>query len=147
LGIIAQSYSFRCEKYFRAWFCSTVKGLEEFYLDERLLNAIRSLAFYLGKMIIPLRLVPFYPLPTNIQWLDSQCLLSALLLSAITGGCIWVVKRRGKYLFLIVWLYYVITLFPTLSIIQIGGHAADRFTYLPRLSIFLLIGIGASLIF
>jgi len=124
-----------------------IKGLEEFYLDERLLNAIRSLAFYLGKMIIPLKLVPFYPLPTHIQWLDSQCLLSALLLSAITGGCIWMVKR-GRYLFLIVWLYYVITLFPTLSIIQIGGHAAaDRHTYLPGLSIFLLSGIGASLIF
>ena len=118
-----------------------IKGLEEFYLDERLLNAIRSLAFYLGKTIIPLRLVPFYPFPPHLHWLDSQYLLSALLILAITGSCLWM-ARQGKYLFLTVWSYYLITLLPVVGIIQVGGQAAaDRYTYLPSISLFLLVGI------
>ena len=121
-----------------------IGSLERYPLDVRLLNALRSLVFYLEKMIVPVKLVPFYPFPAHVHWLDIQYLISGILVLAITVGCLWMTMRK-RHLFLIVWLYYVITLLPTLGIIQIGGHAAaDRFTYLPRLSIFLFTGIIVS---
>ena len=62
----------------------------------------------------------------------------------ITGGCIWLWKR-GKCLFVIVWAYYLITLLPIEGIVQVGSQAAaDRYTYLPSVSIFLLAGIGVA---
>ena len=124
-----------------------VKTLEWFPIDSRLLNALGSLVFYLERMIVPSKLVPFYPFPVHAHWLDLQYLLSAFLVLAITGFCLWMVKK-GNDLFLIAWLYYVITVLPVLGIIQVGNQAAaDRYTYLPSLSIFLLAGIGVLKVF
>ena len=61
---------------------------------------------------------------------------------AITGFCLGMMKRRN-YLFFVTWSYYVITLLPVIGIIQVGSQAAaDRYTYLPSLCIFLLGGMG-----
>ena len=118
-----------------------IESFEHLPISFRLLNALNSLVFYLKKMIFPLELVPFYPFPPHIHWLDSQYLLSALLVLAITGSCLWMAKR-GKYLFLTIWSYYLITILPVIGIIQVGGQAAaDRYTYLPSISIFLLVGV------
>jgi len=119
-----------------------VASIELLPISVRLLNALHSLIFYLKKMIWPIELVPFYPFPKSIYPLDPQYITSGVLILAITGSCIYMVKR-GKYLFLTIWLYYVVTLLPVLGIIQVGRQAAaDRYTYLPSISIFLLIGIG-----
>lgn len=113
-------------------------------LDTRLLNALRSLVFYLGKMIAPMQLVPFYPFPKDVSLLHLQYLTSVFLVFFVSCGCIWMVKR-GRYLLFTIWAYYIITLLPTLGIIQVGMQsAADRYTYLPGLSVFLLAGIGVS---
>jgi tetratricopeptide (TPR) repeat protein len=124
-----------------------IGSLEQFHLDARFLNGLRSIAFYLGKMILPINLVPYYPFPSHIHWLDLPYLLSALLVLTITGMCVWKLTQ-GKYLFFIVWSYFMVTLLPVLGIIQVGGQAAaDRYTYLPGVSIFLVMGIGALRIF
>jgi len=124
-----------------------IRNLERFSIDARLLNAIRALVFYLEKMIIPFRLVPFYPFPTQIYGLELPYLLSGILILAITACCLWMAKQ-GKHLIFIAWSYYIITLLPVLGIIQVGGQAAaDRYTYLPSLGIFTLIGAGVSLLF
>ena len=124
-----------------------IRNLERFSTDARLLNAIRSLIFYLEKMVVPVKLVPFYPFPAHIDWFDLKYLFSLLLVLAVTGCCLWMAKQ-GKCLFLTAWSYYVVTLLPVIGIIQVGGQAAaDRYTYLPGLSIFILIGTGVSWIF
>ena len=65
----------------------------------------------------------------------------------ITGICFWLARRK-RYLFFTIWLYYLITLLPVVGIVQIGIQgAADRYTYLPSLSILLLAGIGVSWLF
>jgi len=119
-----------------------IRSLERISFDARLLNAIRSLIFYLEKMVIPMQLVPFYPFPNQSNWFEFRYLVSGILTLTITYFCIWMLKK-GNYLFFTVWSYYVITLLPVLGIIQVGDQAAaDRYTYLPSLSIFLLMGIG-----
>jgi len=121
-----------------------IESFERLPISFRLVNALHSLIFYLKKMVWPHKLVPFYPFPQYISPLDPHYLISGILVLAITGGCLWMVKR-GKYLFLIAWSYYLITLLPVLGIIQVGGQAAaDRYTYLPSLSPFLLVGIGVA---
>jgi len=121
-----------------------LKSLEHFHLDTRLLNALRALVFYLEKIIVPVKLVPLYPFPIDFHWLDSEYLLSALLVLVITSFCLWKMKQ-GNYLFFIAWSYYVVTLIPVLGIIQVGGQAAaDRYTYLPSISLFFLVGVGVA---
>ncbi len=121
--------------------------LNLFPLDSRLLNASRSLVFYLLKITAPFKLVALYPYPRHNLWLDFQYVSSALLVLSVTGLCLWLLKR-GKHLLPIVWFYYLITLLPVIGIIQVGDQAAaDRYTYLPSISIFLLTGIGISLAF
>ena len=121
-----------------------VRSFDRFPVDARLLNATRSLVFYLQKIFLPLKLVPFYPFPTNLHWLEVEYFLSGMLFLAITAICLWML-RQGKHLPFTAWSYYVITLLPTLGIIQVGGQAAaDRYTYLPSLGIFMLMGLGLA---
>ncbi len=124
-----------------------IQSLERIPLDFRMLNGLNSLVFYLEKMVWPHELVPFYPLPKYFHPFDLQYIIPGILVLAVTGICLWMVKK-GKYLLFIAWLYYVITLIPVLGIIQVGDQvAADRYTYLPSLGVFILIGAGVSWIF
>ena len=120
------------------------KGLER-PLHLKLANALYAPFFYLAKMIWPGGLVPFYPFPKVLSSTDfTRYVISAILLVSITGVGIWAWKR-GRPLFLNSWAYYLITLLPVVGIVQVGVQAAaDRYTYLPSISIFLLAGLGIS---
>jgi tetratricopeptide (TPR) repeat protein len=125
----------------------SLKSLEQFHLGPRIFNAIRTLIFYLEKTIIPIELVPYYPLTGTADWSDARCLVSGILILIFTGFCLWMAKK-GKHLCLAAWLFYVVALIPMLGIIQVGDQAAaDRYTYLSNMSIFLLVGIGTVWVF
>lgn len=122
----------------------SIRTLTQIPADVRLLNAFRTPLFYLEKMILPYELVPFYPFPIHVSWWDIQYLVSAVLIVLITCLTLWMIKKEN-FLFFSAWAYYLITLLPVLGIVQVGGQsAADRYTYLPSLSIFLLAGTGVS---
>ena len=115
-----------------------IRTLEQLTLDARLLNALRVLMFYLGKMIFPYKLVPFYPVTVVSHW---EYLFYGILVALITSLCVRMAVKK-KYVWLVVWSYYLITLLQVLGIIQVGGQlAADRYTYLPSLGPFLLVGV------
>jgi len=120
-----------------------IVSIESVSLSDRVLVGIRSLMVYLWKMIWPLNLTPFYPYPTNVSPLSLEYLSAAVMVVAITVICV-VVAQRQK-LWLSVWSFYVITLMPVLGIIQVGRQAmADRYTYLPSLGPFLLLGLAVA---
>ena len=122
----------------------SIRTLEQIPIDIRLLNAVRTPIFYLQKIFIPFELVPFYPFPVHVAWWDLQYLLSAILMVVITCLTIWMIAK-GNYLFFTSWAYYLMTLLPVLGFLQVGGQsAADRYTYLPTLSIFILVGAGMA---
>ncbi len=113
---------------------------KEVPLSIRALAASNSLVAYLGKMLLPINLVPFYPYPTKVSLFSPGFLSSVLLGVAITVACITVAKRQKVWLS--AWGYFVVTLLPVLGIIQAGGQAmADRYAYLPSLGPLLLIGL------
>lgn len=113
-------------------------ALADIPLLYRVGNAIQSTALYLGQMLWPAKLSPFYPHPALhgdplVAWQVGLCLLALLL---ITAGCL-VLWRSHPYL-LFGWLWYLVTLAPVSGVIQIGSHGrADRYTYVPLAGIFI----------
>ena len=91
-------------------------------------------------MIAPLNLVPFYPYPENVSLLSLEYFSPMVLVTGITIFCVFFLKKQK--LWLSVWGYYVITLLPVLGIVQVGSQSlADRYTYLPSIGPFLIIGV------
>jgi protein O-mannosyl-transferase len=110
----------------------------------RILHVFHSLAFYLWKMAVPLDLSPIYPFPhaiTSVYYLKN--ILAVLLFAVVSVASIFL-RKKAPY-FAAAWLYYVITLAPVIGIVQVGSYsAADRYTYLPSLSIFLCFSAGMA---
>lgn len=109
-------------------------------IDFRIMNAFHSLIFYIGKILVPVDLLPMYPIGHQGKNAFSTANIIALLLViAISIMCYYLYRKRKPYL-AVAWIYYVITLIPVLGIIQFGYQAAaDRYTYLPSWSLFLLL--------
>jgi tetratricopeptide (TPR) repeat protein len=112
-------------------------------LSTRALVAIQALFVYLWKIIVPLNLLPFYPYPRDVSLFSLEYLSVCVLAAGVTIACLLISKSRK--LFLSVWGYYVITLTPVLGLVQVGGQSmADRYSYLPGLGPFLVIGIAGA---
>jgi protein O-mannosyl-transferase len=107
-------------------------------LGYRVMNALHSPVFYLGKMVFPAGLGALYPI-VLLKTYSLPYLVSAAAVVAATGACL--ACRRSRPYWMAAWFYYLLTLAPTLGIEYAGGYAAaDRFTYLPCLGPFLLVG-------
>ncbi len=112
-------------------------------LDFRIMNAFHSLIFYMWKMVVPIGLVPLYPMGhQGFQAFSDANVMAAFLVILISLVCFYY-RKTMPYL-VTVWLYYIITLLPVLGIIQVGSQAAaDRYTYIPSISLFLLFSATA----
>ncbi len=120
-----------------------LRSIDAVPLSSRLAVAVSSLIGYLGKMIAPLELNPYYAYPEKASFLSVGYLVPLLLVLGISLLCL---RFAGtQRLWLSAWGYYVITLLPVLGIVQVGGQSmADRYTYLPSLGPFLVAGVLAA---
>lgn len=111
-------------------------------LLDRIMNTVRNLSFYIEKTLWPDLLSPFYPFQEPWK-LASIWFASCLIMwFAITAFC-WHSWKRGRSFWMGSWLYYQITVAPVIGFVQVGRHsAADRYTYLPTLPIYILAGLG-----
>jgi tetratricopeptide (TPR) repeat protein len=117
-------------------------------LPTRLLVAAKSLIAYLGKMMLPFNLSPYYPYPhpQSISPFSLEYMIPLVIVITITVTCL-VLMRNRKFL-ISVWSYYVITMVPVLGIVQVGDQAmADRYTYLPSLGPFLIAGLLSARVY
>ena len=122
-----------------------IKTMEFSPLSTRLLVAANSIIVYLGKMIVPLDLIPYYPYPKNVSLFDAEYALAIVLVIAITMVCFIAAKRQKVWL--AAWGYYLVTLLPVLGIVQVGNQAmADRYSYLPSLGPFVLVGLCIAVV-
>ncbi|MEE8574435.1 MAG: tetratricopeptide repeat protein [Thermodesulfobacteriota bacterium] len=123
-----------------------VTTIGDYPLSNRLIIAGYSYIFYLYKMALPLVLHPYYAYPAGIALFKLKYLSAIVIFFAISIFVIYKFKSR-RALFM-AWLYYVITLFPVIGITHIGQQmAADRYTYLPGLSILMLVGVGFAALY
>jgi tetratricopeptide (TPR) repeat protein len=117
-------------------------GLESMPISLRLENAVMTYLWYLGQMMWPARLSPFYAMPANM--LPAWQLATALTVLGATTVLAVTVRRRFPYL-PVGWLWYLGTLVPVIGIVQVGVQgAADRYTYIPLIGIFVALGWGLA---
>ena len=122
-----------------------IGSLESYPFGTRIIVAIQSLGLYISKMLLPIGLAPLYPHPREISAISADFLLGSFLITTIIVLC---VLLRGRKFWTAAWAYYLLTLLPVLGIIQVGSQAAaDRYTYLPSLGPFILVGFGAGLVY
>jgi len=118
-------------------------------LFPRILVGLKAVVGYLEKMLLPVNLIPFYPYPDghSITLFSYEYFVPLLLVAGITAGCFIVAYTKRKKIWLALWLYYIVTLLPVLGIVKVGAQAmADRYTYLPSLGPFFLLGLAMALI-
>ncbi len=110
---------------------------EVFPLAVRLSNACVSYAAYLGKMLWPRQLIPFYPHPGFVLT-PVQVALSCALLAGLTAVAM---AARGRRPWLVTgWLWYLGMLVPVIGLVQVGLQGmADRYSYLPLIGPFVAI--------
>ncbi|MEE8574733.1 MAG: hypothetical protein V3T30_04900, partial [Thermodesulfobacteriota bacterium] len=116
---------------------------------ERLLISLRGYGFYIYKSFIPVNLAQVYPYPDTIGLFKLEYLASIILIAIITLLSIkYVRKPNENKLFITLWAYFLVTLLPVIGLVQAGQQsAADRYTYLPGLAIFILIGLALSILY
>ncbi len=118
--------------------------LEEIPFAERSVVAVRSFGQYIGKMLLPIHLVPYYPYPQKAALFSVETLLLVTLAIGATAAAV-VAAQRGRRLWLAAWGWYALTLAPVLGFVQVGRQAmADRYTYLPSLGPFLAAGAALA---
>ncbi|MGO8989656.1 MAG: tetratricopeptide repeat protein [bacterium] len=112
-------------------------------LSKREIVAAKSLISYLWKIILPINLTPFYPYPKDISLSSADYILTIAFVIGMTMVCMAYARRRK--LLLATWGYYVVILIPVLGIVQVGDQSmADRYTYLPSIGLFLIVGLAAA---
>jgi Tfp pilus assembly protein PilF len=112
-------------------------------LSKRIPVAVSSFVTYLWKMIWPLDLVPYYPYPKDISIISIKFMAPIAFVIVITIICVAIAKKENFWLS--AWAYYVVTLIPVLGLVQVGGQSmADRYTYLPSIGPFLVMGLAVA---
>lgn len=116
-----------------------LRSLDQVGLVERLAIFGHAVMFYVGKTIWPADLAPLYPRPGDIHLLDPQFLVPCLGVAVISAGLILLRRRWPGGL--AAWTCYVIVLLPVSGLITIGDElVADRYSHLPTMSLFVLLG-------
>ena len=97
--------------------------------------------FYLGKFFWPVHLSAVYPTFEDFGWTPLHAIgylvaFVALLVAAFAF-------RKRAPIVLPSWLFYLVTLSPTIGLIPVGVHVvADRFAYIPLIGLALPLSVG-----
>jgi tetratricopeptide (TPR) repeat protein len=116
--------------------------LEEFPLSVRVWNALVAYVRYLGKLLWPSDLAPFYP--HSAEQVSTRAAILAGVLLLFLSVLALRAARTKPYL-LVGWLWFLGTLVPVIGLVQVGNQAiADRYTYLPSIGLFIILVWGMA---
>ena len=114
---------------------------------QRIKFAGYSFMMYIAKLFLPFNLSAFYPYP-NLdavkQGTEGSIYLFCLLFTlAIGAWCLW--NARKHKIFLFGFGFYLFTIALVLQVISVGAVImADRYTYLPYVGLFFMLGYGLN---
>ena len=118
---------------------TAVVTLQQYGLGLRVEDAVVAVAAYLGKLVWPVNLSIFYPLPKHFP--PAEVLLAVAVLAAVTVF-VWR-ERRHHRCALMGWLWFLGMLVPVIGLVQVGDQGmADRYTYLPAVGLFVAGAFG-----
>jgi protein O-mannosyl-transferase len=110
----------------------------------RIMNALHSIVFYIRQSILPANLMPLYQMDRGLNYFGLEFAVCAVTVAGISGFCVWRAVK-GSRLWMAVWCYFLITLGPASGLFMSYRHAAaDRYTYLPTLGLWLLVGLALA---
>jgi tetratricopeptide (TPR) repeat protein len=117
-------------------------------LAERVLIAGRGLWFYVGKLLVPVNLVPVYP-HWKVESGRMVAYLYPLAVAAVVAAA-WLFRRRVGGAPLVAVLFFVVTLGPTSGLVDFGylakSFVGDHYLYIPSVALFAGIAtLGATL--
>jgi Flp pilus assembly protein TadD len=116
-----------------------VGSLEEFPLNVRIGNALVAYVHYLQTLVWPTQLAVFYPHAKSFA--VGTVAAATVLLGAMTIGAI-LLRRKAPFL-IVGWSWFVVTLLPVIGLVQVGRQsAADRYTYIPFVGLFVMLAWG-----
>ena len=119
----------------------TVLGTEAIPLWARLGLVGYCTLFHVGKFFWPLHLSAVYPSFEDFGWTPLQA-VGYLLVFFVLLAAAFTLRKRAPII-LPSWLFYLITLSPTIGLIPVGVHVvADRFTYVPLIGLALPLSVG-----
>ncbi len=117
----------------------TTEGQNYFGLNDRFFFGFYGFFMYAVKLIIPINLVPFYPFPPVRESLPIIYYLSPLFFIAVCFLCLRTIKNAAVFTF--GFGFYFINLILVLQFFIVGSAIiADRYTYIPYIGIFYIIG-------
>ncbi len=114
-----------------------------FPLGSRILFAAYGYMMYFFKMVLPINLAAFYPFPPINVGLPMIYFLSPLFFVATAILCFVTWKKEREITF--GFGFYLINLLLVLQFFIVGSAViADRYTYMPYLGLFFIVGIYLS---
>ena len=109
---------------------------------ERAMLFCNTLAFYISKIVIPVRISAAYPTTATFFRTAWDGLPSVMLIVSLTVFFTGIRRRCHGPLFF--WLWFMVIILPVSGIFPSGmASAADRFTYLPSIGLAGLIFLGS----
>lgn len=136
LSILSATLTFMAQKGGGA-----VQSLESFPFSLRFSNALTSWLAYVGKLVLPLDLAPFYPYPAEIPLWESTA--AAIVIIGLT---VLALRLIGKAPYVTTgWLWFMGTLVPVVGLVQVGDQAmADRYAYIPYMGLYAALSFGVA---
>ncbi len=121
-----------------------LRSLDTHSLPKRLFIAVHAVAFYLHKLILPVNLSPYYPMPFSTKLTSATFIISLMVIILITLLCLLALKKKQKWP-ITIWAFYLVTLLPVSGLVTVGGEAvANRYAYIPTMGFLLLAGVLIS---
>ena len=117
--------------------------MPDFSLLDRFFINSYAIVFYLIKLVVPLKLACFYPVPEKIGgFLPIAYLLSPVVLLLILIAVFLSGRYTRKPIFGL--LFFLTAVLPTFQVVPWGiALFADRYTYIPCVGLFYLVGEAA----
>jgi tetratricopeptide (TPR) repeat protein len=113
--------------------------LEYHAAGERVVQSLYGLWFYVSRTAVPLGLIPLVELPHTVSLGEPRFALAAAAVLALAAA-LFVLRRRAPAA-LVACAVFALLVAPVLGLSQTGGQlVADRYSYLPTLSLAVLLG-------
>lgn len=106
------------------------------------LLAVRSTAFYLQKLVLPLDLSPLYPAPVPLSIASPAVLLSLAIVAGLIAAA-WLLRRRAPFTSAGI-ASFLLLLVPSFFAFERSDEillAADRYAYFPSVGILLVVSL------
>jgi len=108
----------------------------------RALISAKALIFFFEKLLLPIHLSAYYPLPTNLKNIIPELIIGFFLVYALILGAVFIsFKKKNGFVFFGL-VFFIINL--SLFIIPAGVPVltTDRYAYVPFIGIFVIISYG-----